>query len=72
MIIVRSSLSKAKHKYFTFLSSEEYTYLRNTLRRELEVGRSLNLKVHSPSISNILGHKPSFSAFIARFIAAEA
>lgn len=41
MIIVRSTLSKAGHKYFTFLSSEGCTYLKEYLDGRLRKGESL-------------------------------
>lgn len=41
MIIVRSALSKAKHKYFTFLSSEGCTYLKEYRDQRLRTGESL-------------------------------
>ena len=38
MVIVRSNLSKARHKYFTFLSKEGCTYLREYLEERLRHG----------------------------------
>jgi hypothetical protein len=41
MIVVRSTLSKARHKYFTFLSSEGCTYLKEYLEERLRAGEEL-------------------------------
>jgi len=41
MISVRPTLSKAKHKYFTFLSSEGCTYLKEYLDQRLRSGERL-------------------------------
>ena len=41
MIVVRPTLSKAKHKYFTFLSSEGCTYLKEYLDERLRSGERL-------------------------------
>jgi hypothetical protein len=41
MIVVRSTLSKAKHKYFTFLSAEGCAYLREFLEERIRAGESL-------------------------------
>ena len=41
MIAVRPTLSKAKHKYFTFLSSEGCTYLKEYLDQRLRSGERL-------------------------------
>jgi len=41
MIIVRPSLSKAKHKYFTFLTSEGCEYLKAYLEKRLASGEEL-------------------------------
>jgi hypothetical protein len=41
MIIVRASLSKARHKYFTFLSSEGCEYLKEYLEERLREGEKL-------------------------------
>ncbi len=49
MILVRSNLSKAKHKYFTFLSEEGCTYLKEYLEERLRKGEKLNAK--SPVIA---------------------
>jgi len=43
MVIVRASLSKARHKYFTFLSSE-YTYLKEYLEKWIRKGREINFR----------------------------
>jgi hypothetical protein len=50
MIIVRSGLSKAKHKYFTFLSSEGCTYLKEYLEGRIRSGE--RLKPESPLIAH--------------------
>jgi hypothetical protein len=41
LIVVRPTLSKAKHRYFTFLSSEGCTYLKEYLDQRLRSGESL-------------------------------
>ena len=41
MVVVRSNLSKARHKYFTFLSEEGCTYLREYLEERLRHGEKL-------------------------------
>ena len=41
MIVVRSTLSKAKHRYFTFLSGEGCTYLREYLEQRMRMGEDL-------------------------------
>jgi len=41
MIVVRPSLSKVKHKYFTFLINEGCTYLKEYLEERLRAGESL-------------------------------
>ena len=41
MVVVRSSLSKAKHKYFTFLTSEGCEYLKAYLEKRLAAGEEL-------------------------------
>jgi hypothetical protein len=41
MIVVRPALSKARHKYFTFLSSEGCTYLKEYLEERLRSGEEL-------------------------------
>lgn len=51
MIIVRSTLSKAGHKYFTFLSQEGCTYLKEYLEERLRAGEKL--KPESP----LIGHE---------------
>jgi len=50
MIVVRSTLSKARHKYFTFLSSEGCTYLKEYLEERLRSGEEL--KTESPLIAH--------------------
>lgn len=49
MVVVRSNLSKARHKYFTFLSEEGCTYLREYLEERLRHGEKLRQK--SPIIA---------------------
>ena len=41
MIVVRPTLSKARHKYFTFLSSEGCTYLKEYLEERIRSGDKL-------------------------------
>ncbi|MEM3028508.1 MAG: site-specific integrase, partial [Candidatus Bathyarchaeia archaeon] len=48
MVVVRPSLSKARHKYFTFLSSEGCTYLKEYLEERITKGEEL--KPESPLI----------------------
>jgi len=48
MVVVRPTLSKAKHKYFTFLSSEGCTYLKEYLEERIRSGE--NLKPDTPLI----------------------
>ncbi|MFH0748965.1 MAG: site-specific integrase [Candidatus Bathyarchaeota archaeon] len=44
MIVVRTNLSKARHRYFTFLSEEGCTYLRDYLEERLRSGEKLGKK----------------------------
>jgi hypothetical protein len=50
MIVVRQTLSKARHKYFTFLSSEGCTYLKEYLEERIRSGE--RLKPESPLIAH--------------------
>ena len=50
MVVVRSNLSKAKHKYFTFLSAEGCTYLKEYLEERIRNGEEL--KPESPLIAH--------------------
>lgn len=50
MIVVRPTLSKAKHKYFTFLSSEGCTFLKEYLEERIRNGEEL--KPESPLIAH--------------------
>jgi len=50
MIVMRQTLSKAGHKYFTFLSSEDCTYLKEYL--EERIRSSEKLKPESPPIAH--------------------
>jgi len=50
MIIVRPSLSKARHKYFTFLINEGCTYLKEYLEERLRSGE--RLRPDSPLIAH--------------------
>jgi len=50
MIVVRPTLSKARHKYFTFLISEGCTYLKEYLEERLRSGE--RLRPESPLISH--------------------
>jgi len=45
MIIVRSNLSKTGHKYFTFLSSEGCTYLKEYLEERIRSGEELTIEI---------------------------
>jgi len=49
MVVVRSNLSKTRQKYFTFLSEEGCTYLREYLEERLRSGEKLGKK--SPVIT---------------------
>lgn len=50
LLFVRAPLSKAKHKYFTFLSGEGCTYLKEYLEERIRAGEEL--ASHSPVISH--------------------
>jgi len=50
MIMVRSNISKARHKYFTFLIGEGCTYLKEYLEERLRAGE--RLEPESPLISH--------------------
>ena len=50
MVVVRATLSKAKHRYFTFLPQEGCTYLSEYLENRIREGE--NLKPDSP----VIGH----------------
>jgi len=56
MVFVRPNLSKAKHKYFTFLTSEGCEYLQAYLEKRLAMGEELT--VQSP----IIAVTPGFEA----------
>ena len=47
MIVVRPELSKAKHRYFTFLSSEGCTYLKEYLEARIRSGEQLSYDTFS-------------------------
>jgi len=51
MVIVRSTLSKAKHKYFTFLSSEGCVYLKEYLEERIRSGEKLKAE------SSLIAHE---------------
>jgi len=51
MVVVRSTLSKARHKYFTFLSSEGCTYLKEYLEVRIRAGEELTPE------TPLLGHE---------------
>lgn len=51
MTVVRAPLSKARHKYFTFLPSEGCTYVKEYLEGRLRNGEKLSAK------SPLVGHK---------------
>jgi hypothetical protein len=44
MVVVRATLSKTRHKYFTFLSDEGCTYLKEYLEKRLRSGEVLKKK----------------------------
>jgi integrase len=50
MVVVRATLSKARHKYFTFLSSEGCTYLKEYLEERVRGGEKL--KPESPLLAH--------------------
>jgi hypothetical protein len=50
MVIVRPTLSKARHKYFTFLGSEGCTYIKEYLEARIRSGEQL--KPESPLIAH--------------------
>lgn len=50
MVVVRATLSKARHKYFTSLSSEGCTYLKEYLEERMRCGEKL--KPTSPLIAH--------------------
>jgi len=50
MVIVRPTLSKARHKYFTFLGSEGCTYIKEHLEARIRSGEQL--KPESPLIAH--------------------
>jgi hypothetical protein len=50
IIVVRQTLSKARHKYFTFLSSEGCTYLKEYLEERIRSGE--RLKPETPLIAH--------------------
>jgi len=54
-VIVRSNLSKAKHKYFSFLSEEGCEYLKDYLEKRLASGETL--KPYSPLITVTSGYE---------------
>ncbi|MFH1821239.1 MAG: site-specific integrase [Methanobacteriota archaeon] len=60
MVMVRSPLSKARHKYFTFLPVEGCTYLKEYLEERLRAGEVLGLD--SPVIAHL---KPATKRFMA-------
>jgi len=51
MVVVRPSLSKTRHKYFTFLGSEGCTYLKEHLEERLRSGEKLTTE------SPLIGHE---------------
>jgi hypothetical protein len=53
MVVVRPDLSKARHRYFTFLSGEGCTYLKEYLDYRIRQGEALG-----PS-SSVIGHERS-------------
>jgi len=54
-VIVRSNLSKAKHKYFSFLGEEGCEYLKDYLEKRLASGETL--KPNSPLITVTSGYE---------------
>jgi hypothetical protein len=57
-IVVRSNLSKAGHKYFTFLPSEGCTYLKEYLEERIRAGE--RLKPESPLVAHERGAAKPF------------
>lgn len=55
MVVVRPALSKAKHKYFTFLTSEGCEYLEAYLEKRLAIGEELTPQ--SPIIAVAPGYE---------------
>jgi hypothetical protein len=53
MVVVRPELSKARHRYFTFLSGEGCTYLKEYLDSRIRQGEALE------SASPVIGHERS-------------
>jgi len=51
IVVVRSTLSKARHRYFTFLSSEGCTYLKEYLEERIRAGEELT------SETPLIGHE---------------
>jgi len=60
MVVVRPSLSKAKHKYFTFLTSEGCEYLKAYLEKRLASGEELTPE------SPVIAVKPGFENTLYR------
>ena len=60
MVVVRPSLSKAKHKYFTFLTSEGCDYLKAYLEKRLASGEELTPE------SPVIAVKPGFENTLYR------
>jgi len=54
MVVVRPNLSKAKHRYFTFLTSEGCEYLQDYLERRIAAGEQLTAE------SPIIAVKPGY------------
>jgi len=50
MVVVRAAISKARHKYFSFLSSEGCTYIKEYLEERIRSGEEL--KLESPLIAH--------------------
>jgi hypothetical protein len=53
MVVVRPELSKARHRYFTFLSGEGCTYLKEYLDSRIRQGEALG------PASSVIGHERS-------------
>jgi hypothetical protein len=57
MVVVRPSLSKVKHRYFTFLPEEGCSYVTAYLEKRLSNGE--NLSPETPVIANKIGYRTS-------------
>lgn len=71
MIVVRAPLSKARHKYFTFLSPEGCTYLQEYLEERIRQREKLTaespLIAHEREDASITNFSNSFNPTMVRF-----